>query len=146
MFLKIRPLLSVADVSISNNRFVFRSEMSFESHFRGCLGQVRLGGILLPFFTEEALVNSTASQKFVIESESDLNEFCTLCYEHECQNGGECKDPYNEFECTCPVGFEDALCSTNIDECANSQCQNGACVDGIANYTCSCDAGWTGWM
>ena len=32
-----------------------------------------------------------------------------------------------------------------IDECLSYPCQHaGTCTDGINNYTCSCDEGWTG--
>ena len=122
-------------------------DLSESDFFRGCVGEIRLGGVLLPFFSESELVNSTSSRKFaVIESSNLVSGECTLCYENECVNGGSCADPNNVFECTCPVGFEDPLCSTNIDECINSTCDNGVCVDGVANYTCSCTAGWTGWL
>lgn len=44
-------------------------------------------------------------------------------------------------------GFEADDCSVNIDECADSKCKHGSkCVDGIANYTCTCTIGWTGWL
>ncbi len=116
--------------------------------FRGCLGELRMGGVLLPFYTEEQLVNSTASLKFVVRrSEGDVNASsdCVLCYQEECQNGGVCEDPSSVFECRCPEGFEDAVCGTNIDECVNSRCINdGVCVDGIASYRCECLIGWTG--
>jgi hypothetical protein len=36
-------------------------------------------------------------------------------------------------------------CEHNIDECAESPCLNEAtCVDGINNYTCACQPGYTG--
>ncbi|XP_072033313.1 uncharacterized protein [Amphiura filiformis] len=40
------------------------------------------------------------------------------------------------------------LCSANScsdnDECASAPCVNGICVDGIDQYTCRCNPGWTG--
>ena len=36
-------------------------------------------------------------------------------------------------------------CETNIDECASNPCQNNAtCLDGINNFTCDCQLGFTG--
>ena len=122
-----------------------RTGYSLVDFYRGCIGEVRIGGILLPFFTEQELVNSTASEKFVVRNMVDVTDECTVCYQNECQNGGQCSDPADVFECTCPQGFEDPFCSTNIDECENNSCINGQCVDGIANYTCNCQNGWTGW-
>ena len=37
------------------------------------------------------------------------------------------------------------LCiSVDVNECASSPCVNGQCQDGINQYTCTCNAGWTG--
>ncbi len=108
---------------------------------------MRIAGILLPFFTESQLVNSTASMKFVADSMADVAPGdCVLCYQNECQNGGTCEDPVEQFDCACPDGFEGPTCAANIDECLDSRCVNGVCLDAVANYTCSCLAGWTGWL
>merc|ERR1719278_21762 len=67
--------------------------------FRGCMQEVRIGGVLLPFFTEDELVNSTAGQKFELQQRSDdvtMGE-CVLCHEAECQNGGTCFNPSDKF-------------------------------------------------
>jgi protein crumbs len=92
-------------------------------------------------------VNTTAANRFVVESRQDVSmEGCVLCYEQECENGGVCQNPGEVFQCQCPDGFEDEVCSTNIDECVSHRCVNGFCQDGIANYTCTCLPGWTGWL
>ena len=122
-------------------------DQGFSDFFRGCLGQVRIAGILVPFFNENELINNSASQRFDIDSRMDVtpNE-CVLCYEHECLNGGSCANPNEEFQCSCKTGFSGSLCATNIDECLSNLCKHGQCVDAVANYTCACDPGWTGWL
>ncbi|XP_023241480.1 slit homolog 2 protein-like [Centruroides sculpturatus] len=51
----------------------------------------------------------------------------------------------NYFICACPVGFSGDNCSTNVDDCVENMCQNGAtCVDGVNSYTCSCSEGYAG--
>lgn len=124
-----------------------RAASSFSDHYRGCLGEMRIAGILVPYFTPAELVNNSASERFDIESRSDVTSSeCILCYENECLNGGTCGNPNEVFECSCPTGFDDPLCGTNVDECVVNNCSHGVCQDGIANYTCICDRGWTGWL
>ncbi|XP_071747876.1 protein crumbs isoform X2 [Lepeophtheirus salmonis] len=116
-------------------------------YFRGCIGELRIGGILLPFYNENDLVNSTAASKFIASDIKNVDASeCILCFERECFNGGSCANPSEVFECECPKGFKDPTCRTNIDECVENSCQNGLCVDGVANYTCACNSGWAGWL
>jgi hypothetical protein len=42
------------------------------------------------------------------------------------------------------VGFEGERCEINIDDCASEPCVHGACIDGVADYTCDCDDRWEG--
>jgi len=43
------------------------------------------------------------------------------------------------------VGFTGERCENNIDDCVFSRCANGAtCVDGINQYSCICQDGFTG--
>lgn len=41
-------------------------------------------------------------------------------------------------------GFDGSTCTENIDDCADTDCGNGECVDGILSHTCQCDDGWYG--
>ena len=71
---------------------------------------IKVAGVLLPFYTEAELVNSTAGMKFVAEAIADVAKGgCVLCYENECQNGGRCGQPNEVFDCACPEGFQVGL-------------------------------------
>ena len=111
------------------------NNLTFEDHYRGCMGELRIGGILIPYYTTTELVNDTASVRFnnLFRSESVDTSECIVCFQHECLNGGTCERPEEEFECTCPNGYEDSLCSTNTDECLVNACLHGECVD---RYVC----------
>ena len=116
-----------------------------EDYFRGCAGEVRIGDILLPYYTEAELINSTSANKFSVAETVDLvRSECVLCYQAECENRGLCEDPAEVFSCKCPAGFDGPTCAVNIDECVNNSCVNGDCVDGINEFSCRCEAGWIG--
>lgn len=75
------------------------------------------------------------------------------CASNPCQNGGNCTDVYNGYQCTCVAGTSGTNCETDIDECATTPCQNGAeCFDsnspgfGIAldEYACLCGQSTSG--
>ncbi|XP_050423737.1 protein crumbs isoform X2 [Adelges cooleyi] len=115
--------------------------------YKGCLGEIRMGSLLLPYFTPSQLNTNNQTDHFVLSSSStdtfDLD--CLLCYDTDCKNNGRCKKATESYLCECPAGYEAEDCSVNINECISNQCQNGAeCIDGIANYTCECKIGWTG--
>jgi protein crumbs len=86
------------------------------------------------------------SEDFVSQSYFDLNstkveEGCKLCFDQDCQHGGHCENPYEQYACTCPKGYEKDDCSQNINECLTekAECQNNStCIDGIGNYHCEC--------
>ncbi|XP_071497251.1 uncharacterized protein [Diadema antillarum] len=78
--------------------------------------------------------------------------FCQLvdtpaCSSHPCLNGGRCRETPEggSYACTCLDGFQGDVCEEDVDECADSQCQNGAtCVDQVNGYTCQCPPGFNG--
>ena len=121
--------------------------------FKGCLGEVRIGNMLLHYFTYEEVhrnANFTPVEFLKLMPNNRTNEDvigCRLCFENDCKNLGHCLDELNSYVCECPAGYAEDDCSVNIDECADNKCKNGAaCVDGIANYTCECNKGWEGWL
>lgn len=122
--------------------------------YKGCLGEVRIGPMLLHYFTYEEVyqnANFTPLEYMSLERNSlrySEDVGCRLCFENECQNNGHCLDKSNSYVCECPPGYDLDDCSQNIDECSiHKKCRNGAtCVDGIANFTCVCPTGWQGWL
>ncbi|CAB3258977.1 unnamed protein product [Arctia plantaginis] len=123
--------------------------------FKGCMGAVHVGGLLLPFFTEEELfVGNTAAllaaqPHYALLSGRPYGATtgvgCVLCLESDCANGGHCVNVMTSYACSCPPGYEGDYCQIDVDECATHQCQNGAtCKDGVASYTCICPLGFSG--
>lgn len=53
--------------------------------------------------------------------------------------------PHSTYSCYCIDGYTGVQCQTNWDECWSSPCQNGGtCIDGVAQYNCSCQEGFAG--
>lgn len=42
------------------------------------------------------------------------------------------------------TGFQGTLCDYNPDNCIGVVCDHGSCVDGLDNFTCQCQPGYTG--
>lgn len=115
--------------------------------FKGCLGEIRVGGLLLPYFSHDEIypdTNSRIKSYFILNS-TQPEEGCVVCFQQDCQNGGICKNASEVYACECPAGYANDDCSINIDECLESLCTNNStCIDGIASYTCDCLPGWEG--
>ncbi|CAK1548011.1 unnamed protein product [Leptosia nina] len=123
--------------------------------FVGCLGAVHVGGLLLPYFTEEELFLGPAAALLAAQPHYALlsgspwgwseGVGCVLCLEQECQRGAHCEDVRNSYSCACPPGYAGDYCQVDIDECENNQCQHGAkCKDDVAKYFCLCPEGYDG--
>ncbi|XP_046404565.1 protein crumbs isoform X2 [Ischnura elegans] len=99
---------------------------------KGCLGEVRIGGLLLPYFTSselgyphpdaerfELLPPAVTADLSGLKNRTVVETGCVLCFEGQCKNGGHCTDPTRSPKCDCAPGFEgpDDGCETNIDEC-----------------------------
>ncbi|OWR48962.1 crumbs [Danaus plexippus plexippus] len=124
-------------------------------YFKGCLGAVHVGGLLLPFFTEEQLFVGSAATLLAAQPHYALlggepwgaseGAGCVLCVEAQCQRGAHCQDVRNSYACACPPGYAGDYCERDIDECLHHDCRNGAtCKDEVAKYSCLCPAGYDG--
>lgn len=99
---------------------------------------------------------------------SEINE----CISSPCQNGGNCHDQINQYNCSCLPGFNGTHCengfyyiiiyyqlllinydltlihffnSTDINECNSNPCHNNAsCSQYIDFFNCSCPLGFNG--
>ncbi|XP_077468678.1 protein eyes shut homolog isoform X2 [Stigmatopora argus] len=63
-----------------------------------------------------------------------------------CANGGRCVlNSGNSYSCICSPGWSGHNCRTNVNDCVQHWCQNGAtCVDEIDDYSCLCPTGFYG--
>nr|CAD7407711.1 unnamed protein product [Timema cristinae] len=65
-----------------------------------------------------------------------------------CGDHGMCVGlPGGGFRCSCEAGYTGQYCheSEYKDECIPNPCRNnGSCLDGIADFVCSCRDGWKG--
>ncbi|XP_026473661.1 protein crumbs-like [Ctenocephalides felis] len=114
--------------------------------FKGCLGEVRIGETLLAFYPilEMYPKNWTLTHYYELMSPKPKNG-CELCFKNDCQNGGTCIDPLDNYNCKCAAGFDGEDCSTDINECEDAKCENNSrCIDLIAEYKCECDPGYSG--
>ncbi|XP_047741049.1 protein crumbs isoform X1 [Hyalella azteca] len=124
---------------------VVASSVALPPFYRGCFGEVRVQSLLLPSYPAQLLSGDASPNKFQLMLEESGELGCRVCYDHECEHGGHCASPADNFTCSCLSGFEGHFCEINIDDCVGNTCQNGAsCRDGIDFYMCECAAGYTG--
>ncbi|XP_075435479.1 protein crumbs homolog 2 isoform X2 [Ascaphus truei] len=112
-------------------------------NYTGCIGQVSIGGIYLPF-TDHTFPQQ---EQFIRSSSGALDLGCRgadVCSKNPCLHGGECEDLFNSLRCVCSAGWEGTHCQLNVNECKSSPCRHGSCTDLDADYRCSCFPGYNG--
>ncbi|XP_069963928.1 protein crumbs isoform X3 [Bactrocera oleae] len=120
------------------------------SQFKGCLGEARVGDLLLPYFSNAEMYPRTENVSVQPHSQFRLNstkpdEGCVLCFNTDCKNGGYCSSPSEQYACTCLPGYEGEDCATDINECLNATCENNStCIDKVADFQCRCLPGYDG--
>ncbi|KRT83956.1 EGF-like domain containing protein [Oryctes borbonicus] len=111
--------------------------------YKGCLGEIRINGYLLPYFSNKILPKGIVQQTYELLQDFNYTG-CKLCFDVDC-NQGTCADPENSYKCQCPPGYTADDCSINIDECVDNKCKNNAtCIDEVAKYSCNCSVGYSG--
>ena len=82
---------------------LFSGEISF---YKGCMDEVRVGGVLLPFFGETQQGSTGAGEQFKA-TPRDVTAGCfsdDVCGSSECQNEATCLDEWNQYSCQCLQG------------------------------------------
>ncbi|XP_052094473.1 protein crumbs-like isoform X1 [Mytilus californianus] len=121
-------------------------------YYSGCLKEVRIGGILLPFYQQSSFTNFTTEQYFSVKNKANLQDGCeggTGCKDNQCKHGTACVAGYYGYQCNCTgSGYYGDWCQTNVDDCEVGICYDnynqGKCVDKINDFYCKCRAGYTG--
>ncbi|NXQ85758.1 CRUM1 protein, partial [Nyctibius grandis] len=124
---------------LKNNALIVLAE-----NFTGCLGQVEIGGIYLPFTGQLAYPQP---EQFQQSSRRPIQLGCSgadVCASGPCLNAGTCEDLFNSFSCACSAGWGGLLCESNIDDCQSGPCVHGDCVDAVADFQCECFRGFIG--
>lgn len=65
----------------------------------------------------------------------------TSCRPETCRFHGTCSEDAGVTRCDCQTGYLGTNCETNVDDCANSACNTGRCVDLLSAYVCLCTNG-----
>lgn len=118
-----------------------------DPYYHGCLKEVRIGKILLPFFTDDLFVNNTSIERFLLQSKRTLNIGCeagNMCLHSQCRHGSTCVEGFYDYQCNCTAGYAGKWCQDRVDYCSPSSCANGQCVSSIDSFTCRCPSGYTG--
>ncbi|XP_034872549.1 protein crumbs homolog 2 [Mirounga leonina] len=110
--------------------------------FRGCLQDLRLNDLHLPFFPR-LLGNSSQPSELGSRQSWNLTMGCVsedTCSPDPCLNGGICLVTWNDFHCTCPVNFTGPTCAQPL-WCPGQPClPPAACEEVPGGFVCVAEA------
>uniref|UniRef100_A0A671S7U1 Protein crumbs homolog 1-like n=1 Tax=Sinocyclocheilus anshuiensis TaxID=1608454 RepID=A0A671S7U1_9TELE len=130
-----------------NMDFFNSSTVLLAENYTGCLGEVRIGGVYLPFFGHLEEEAPQMSQFIRVGGIAEPRLGCTSsssCLSDSCQNNGTCTDLFNLLSCECGPGWMGERCQENVDECGKQPCVRGTCRDLPGDYECQCIPGYAG--
>ncbi|XP_036040973.1 protein crumbs homolog 2 isoform X2 [Onychomys torridus] len=84
--------------------------------FRGCLQDLQLNSLHLPFFSSP-LENLSWPSELGVGQSSNLTQGCVsedMCNPSPCSNGGTCHVTWNDFSCTCSGNFTGPTCAQQL--------------------------------
>ncbi|GIY95856.1 protein crumbs [Caerostris extrusa] len=110
--------------------------------FKGCLKDVRIGGVLLSFF-DSNLYPSSGNPFHIVNK--DLEIGCKLCWDEDCEHGS-CYNRTDSYDCSCYDGYEGQYCEVDMCDTKNPCVNGGFCShsDSLIMLMCSCPKGFTG--
>lgn len=121
------------------------STVDGDSAFNGCLEDVRVGGILLPFFLAKSIDGVVTRDSFELIGNVEPRLGCILCWDGDCKNGGQCENETSSYVCDCPPEFEGDFCENDVDEClVETKCLHGDCENLVGSFQCHCLPGFSG--
>uniref|UniRef100_A0A914V507 Uncharacterized protein n=1 Tax=Plectus sambesii TaxID=2011161 RepID=A0A914V507_9BILA len=123
------PLLPTA--TFNNGAF------STDIPFKGTIQDVRINGMHVPFWPAPASVDASRLFGRVAVQEQVLKGTVSddTCRDKPCEHG-TCKVTFNDYACTCEVGWMGRTCSS-IDHCAKNVCPLDATCSNIDDgYLC----------
>ncbi|XP_036094169.1 protein crumbs homolog 2 isoform X5 [Rousettus aegyptiacus] len=110
--------------------------------FRGCLQDLRLNGLHLPF-SPLPLGNSSQPSELSSRQSRNLTMGCVsedVCSPDPCLNGGTCLVTWNDFHCTCPTNFTGPTCSQQL-WCPGQPCLPPATCEEVPDgFVCVAEA------
>ncbi|XP_069465563.1 protein crumbs homolog 1-like isoform X2 [Ambystoma mexicanum] len=118
--------------------------IALAENFTGCLGQISIGGLHLPYVENQSFPQRDQFVKSSIGAVSPGCRGVDVCLVNPCLHNGECQDLFNSFSCACPPAWEGPKCESNVDDCKSRPCVHGQCIDLEADYQCTCSPGYTG--
>nr|XP_051711281.1 protein crumbs homolog 2 isoform X1 [Oryctolagus cuniculus] len=110
--------------------------------FRGCLQDLRLNDLRLPFFPPR-LENSSRPGELDGRQARNLTVGCVsedVCSPNPCFNGGTCLVTWNDFQCTCPDNFTGPTCAQQL-WCPGQPCLPPATCEEVPDgFVCVAEA------